>query len=249
MYPLPSKEDVDFYYQHIYYEDTKWFEKELDEYCAGLWSTAYKFQANLLGNQKLIDWGAGSGLFVFWWGNYVKSDCYGIEPSERARNYFYMSNVVPDSVFIPSGKYNIRASLLFEHLVDPLETLRNMRALLNKRILIIVPNDGEGNALQKRVGGTWWVDKSHLNYFSPRGLTALARKANLKIAYRGATFPMELFILMGFDYRNDSSLGRKCHNIRLNFEKKLGVTAFKLYQLLHKFGWGRELLYVLEKDE
>jgi hypothetical protein len=58
---------------------------------------------------------------------------------------------------------------------------------------------------------------------------------------------MELAIVLGYDYRGNDKRGRKWHNIRLGFEKKLGTRAFDIYgKLFNRWGWGREIIMVAE---
>ena len=64
------------------------------------------------------------------------------------------------------------------------------------------------------------------------------------------TFPTELFIVMGMDYRYDPQLGHTLHNIRLHWEKVFGWRTFEFYGLLYqRYGWGRELVFVGKKEK
>ncbi len=250
--PLPDVQEIEEFYKREYYSDSSWFEKEQREHEKGLWEVAYEFQANLLGSRHVVDWGCGAGFFPNWWRirHYPQlSYAYGIEPNDYARSYFNYPFVFPDAFCLRNLETNHRASMLFEHAVKPRVLLAQMKNSLWKKILIIVPHDGPTNTLQTKLGGNWWVDERHLHYWSPRGLTNLLKGMGLHVTYRGATFPIELLVLLtGKDYRNDSAWGAKCHLFRLNFEKRLGLTAFRLYSTLHKkCGWGRELMYVAEE--
>lgn len=70
----------------------------------------------------------------------------------------------------------------------------------------------------------------------------------MKVIHESATFPMELFILAGMDYRKNDELGKKLHAARLRFEQTFGKNAFRLYNYLYKkHGWGRELIFVGSK--
>jgi len=60
---------------------------------------------------------------------------------------------------------------------------------------------------------------------------------------------MELFILLGFDYRGNDELGRKCHLARLRLERRVGPRIFKLYGWLHRrLVWGREMIYLFRRE-
>ncbi len=249
--PLPDAMTVEQYYRDDYYCTDIWFRKESLEHTRGLWDTAYRFQAGLLDNGNMIDWGCGAGFFPMWFNRKQShSMCLGFEPNTYARAYFNSPYVFSelDELVPNAGAYNARVSLVFEHVVKPRVLLAQVKKTLWKKILIIVPHDGPSNNLQVKLGENWWLDKNHINYFSPKGLTNLAESMCFRVTYRGATFPIELLALAtGKDYRNDGVWGAKCHMFRLNFEKALGTMAFGLYSMLHKkLGWGRELMYVLE---
>ena len=141
-------------------------------------------------------------------------------------------------------------ALVLEHVVDPLETVliakKNYIGSKGK-LLVIVPN--EFNPLQvrvqARVGGAWYVQQPHINYFSKVGINSLLQACGFRITYQGGTFPMELLYLMGHKYIGDDAVGQQCHQIRLNFERRMGWYAFRLYHLLYsRLGWGRETIIV-----
>ena len=247
--PLPDAMDVAKYYKDDYYGNDLWWRGELAEHTRGLWDTAYRFQAQLLGGMPVVDWGCGAGFFPMWWRQNVdRYRSYGIEPNDYARSYFDHGYVVADAAMLPTGTFNHRASLVFEHVVKPRVLLAQMKQRLWKKILIIVPHDGPTNPLQVRLNSNnHWIHEQHLNYWSPRGLTNLLEGMGMRVTYRGATFPMELWCLAGFNYLKSPELGTKCHLARLRFEKAVGPMAFRLYHTLFRTcGFGRELLYVAE---
>jgi hypothetical protein len=162
----------------------------------------------------------------------------------------------------------VRFSLVLEHVPDPAGFLSDHLAwpgLDAKKVLVVVPN--EFNPLQRAVLrrdplGTfrdvplgpvhhhrraWFVDRRHLNYFDPPGLRACFEDAGLRVTYEGATFPMELFILAGADYRKNKSIGLAAHRLRLRFEKAMGSLAWRIYEMLYRrWGVGRELVFMGE---
>jgi hypothetical protein len=73
-------------------------------------------------------------------------------------------------------------------------------------------------------------------------------KAGFDVVFETATFPMELFILMGTDYRGNDILGQQCHETRLKTEQTFGEKAFDFYKHLYdNYKWGRELVFVGQK--
>lgn len=149
-----------------------------------------------------------------------------------------------------TSQHSARASLLLEHLPDPLGYVRGLTTQdwWDGRLLIITPN--EFNPLQKilaRRHGDWFVCRHHINYFTPASLTRLLAQAGLEVKYMGATFPMELMGLV-YDYVANDTRGRRCHAARLRLERAVGPGIFSLYGwLLRRFGWGRELLVMAER--
>jgi len=256
LFPLSTRTEAyyreDRFYQH--HSPADWLSKEVEEYNSGLWDSAYHRQAKLLfANFPLLDVGCSTGTFLhFWRKNYGKNTVsWGIEPSKMARkkSVVMSSKIVPDyETFINSARsgwanFNVRLSLVLEHIPNPVEFLRQYVNILgNGNMMIIVPN--EFNPLQRRVGGNWFVSDVHTNYFTSDSLLEVMQEAGLQVVYQTATFPTELFILMGLDHRGNDKLGRKLHRYRLLFEKKVpGI--FKAYHTLyHRFQWGRELIFV-----
>lgn len=253
--PLPDVgnyyADDQFYASH---SPPDWFETVRQEHEAGLWDAAYRHQSRLLGDAwNVVDWGCGAGWFVHHWYGQRRGVPIGIEPSEKARREAPIPSLLWPSLeeakrvyHLPLPRSAARASLVLEHLPDPVRFLRTMAENATGRVLVVVPN--EFNPLQRRAGGNWFVSGVHCNYFTPSGLCNAMARAGLRVVHRGATFPMEVFIMMGLDYRGNAALGHKCFTARLRFEKALGGLAFRLYGLLHRrLGWGRELVYVGEQ--
>ena len=255
--PLPTQESIDAYYNsdRFYKEHSpkNWFEKEVKEHEAGYWQAYYDFKCELLGiesyvpNKTLLDVGCGSGYFVervnelAGWGI-----AHGFEPSQIARDVLKSEFVTEQ----PPAKHlgNVHLSLVLEHLVDPRAELLKWHEYLPfyGKIMIVVPNDF--SKLQKEVGGYGFISPVHINYFTPEALYGLLESCGFRVTETAATFPMELFILTGYDYRGNDKLGKACHTLRLRLEKLFGKRIFRLYQwLFHKFGWGRELIFVAEK--
>lgn len=67
-----------------------------------------------------------------------------------------------------------------------------------------------------------------------------------------ATFPMEVFLLMGDNYVGNDALGRACHSRRRNLELNLKLGGFEapkraLYTILAEHGIGREIVMIARK--
>jgi len=267
--PLPTVEETEVYYNDdtFYTEHSPdgWFEKEQNEWATGLWLPYFQYLYNLTiktNEESVLDWGCGGG----WWliAMQYLSKChlklYGVEPSEMAREN-YCNGVFPQDGFDKAVHPSIDAfegitfdvislQLVLEHIANPVEFLtEQVKPQLNSggRLLITVPN--EFNRLQKIVKYYEFIHKVHINYFTPNGLRNLLHRCGFRVVHESATFPMELFLLIGLNYRKSDSLGHWCHNTRLKTEKIWGVKTFDLYKLLYKvFGIGRELIFVAEVE-
>ena len=162
----------------------------------------------------------------------------------------------------------VRMALLLEHLPDPrafiIEARQKfcnfdaemlpIRGSVSKhalsKIMLIVPN--ERNPLQKlverSVGYSWYVQRPHINYFTKNSIKRLLHTCGFRTVFQTGTFPMELLYLRGYKYIGNDAIGQRCHQIRLDFERRYGKRAFDLYHLLYTvLGWGRETIIIGEK--
>ncbi|MGH2408585.1 MAG: class I SAM-dependent methyltransferase, partial [Candidatus Limnocylindrales bacterium] len=116
---------------------------------------------------------------------------------------------------------------VLEHLPDPVALLIGLHhALLpGGRLVIRVPNDFNPLQLaaQRALGGEpWWIAiPDHVNYFDHASIAALVERVGFEVVQRSADFPMELFLLMGDDYRRDPTLGAAVHRRRRRAEMAL----------------------------
>ena len=262
--PLPDAGAVAAYYKDDkFYEDHSppdWLEKEQREYEAGLWDSYFEYLCRaIFGGRddwvrryvRLLDWGCGGGWFLRYWEKIPYGEGVGVDLSEQARVVAqgWSEDVYDSGEGLPMGWYDVvSAQLVLEHVVKPVEFLRELGNYLapGGRLLVTVPNDF--NLLQKRVNYYGFIQQVHVNYFTPATLRGVMEKAGFRIIHTGVTFPMELFLLLGVDYRDNDILGRRCHEFRLRLEKMLGWRVFGLYgMLLRKWGWGREIVCVGEK--
>ena len=154
------------------------------------------------------------------------------------------------------GKHFDAVTLLnvLEHVSDPESVIREIRSEVIRPggvLVIDVPN--EFNTFQ--VAGQavhdlpqWWVaPPAHLNYFSGTTLRALLEGNGFSVRVLEASFPLEMFLLMGENYVGDAELGRACHLRRVAFESNLraqGKTSEMraYYRALAKLDLGRQVV-------
>jgi SAM-dependent methyltransferase len=258
-YPLPTQAAVDAMYQQDEYVklgQPDWFKKERGEIVNGDWNVAFKHRLSLMdADTPLLDVGCGTGYLIDYYYHHARFFAQGIEPSPTARRevlyhtsvYDSYASFKQDDVQHPF-RYNIHMNLVLEHILDPKAFIRQYMQHLatDGKMVVIVPN--EFNPLQQRLRGKhgdWFVQKPHINYFTRDSLRRLLEECGLEVTWQGATFPMELAALVGFDYVGNDELGRKVHRWRLDFERKMGTKAFTLYAWLHRWlGIGRETIAV-----
>jgi hypothetical protein len=270
--PLPSKQDIASYYNndqfYATHSPTAWFIRNKQEHELGLWWPSYDYQAKLLSHHhyglrkypSVIDIGCGDAWWLMRYHRCYNQSSWGIEPSETARMLSPISGRIATDIdslnykrYTNYNLYNsVRMALVLEHVVDPVETIMTAKQKFigtKGKLLVIVPN--EFNPLQQkiqaRINDAWYVQQPHINYFDKNSIKNLLQKCGFRITYQGGTFPMELLYLKGYHDIGNDAVGQRCHQIRLNFEKRMGASAFRLYHMLYQtLGWGRETLIVGE---
>jgi SAM-dependent methyltransferase len=143
---------------------------------------------------------------------------------------------------------------VLEHVPDPATLLSDVVAMLAPGGILVVrvPNDFSAlqEAAHRRLGGRrWWVAiPDHVNYFDHASIAALVERIGLEVVDRSADFPMELFLLMGEDYRDDPVVGRAVHDRRRQAELAMDPTTRRaLGRAWAAAGVGRNALVVARK--
>jgi len=186
----------------------------------------------------------------------------GADPSEEAVNFNKKHSInVKLSDFTslnPFGKkFNfVLLQNVLEHLNCPdeiIDEIKETALLPNGYIVIDVPN--EFNKFQ--VAGQkihqldqWWVcPPAHLNYFSATSLENLLQDKGFTIVEKVASFPLEMFLLMGHQYVGHGDIGKNCHNQRVAFEQNLIAQGeedclIQFYRSLAEQNLGRQTLII-----
>ena len=152
----------------------------------------------------------------------------------------------------------VNMSEVLEHVPNPKKIIEIAHQLLSPGGIFcaVVPNDY--NPFQITLNKScnfspWWVAAPHhINYFNFDSFGNLLNRSGFEEISRESTFPMDLFLLMGNNYIGNDSLGRICHNQRMNFEKNLLASDQKeLKQMLYKtfasLNIGREVKMIARK--
>ncbi|MGD9546517.1 MAG: class I SAM-dependent methyltransferase [Candidatus Krumholzibacteriia bacterium] len=269
--PLPDPEAVKKFYAEEFFggfhqdyiagqrKDLPWWRLEF--------AAKYRLLAGLLppDRRRLLDVGSGAGWFLQF-GAEQGWDTLGVEPSRAACAHARdaLGCTVVEGFFEPGAIAGldpvdvVHLNNVLEHVPDPgafLETARGALAL-GGLICITAPNDF--NPLQEalidlRGHEPWWVDpREHVNYFDGPSLEALLQRHGFAARRRLASFPLELFALMGEDYLADPDLGRVIHGRRKALEFALHEAGKAdllagMYGKLGELGLGRTLTVIAER--
>ncbi len=272
--PLPDAGDVERIYREQYFSDEKpgfikGVLKDLE-----WWNIVYDerlefMESRLSGRQRrVLDIGCGPGFFLKratgrgW-------QCLGVEPSRLAAGYAEAQGLTVKNEFFSGPKLKaegfgfdaVHISEVLEHVTHPLDVLEGAYELLcdGGIICAVVPNDYSPvqKVLRDSLGyNPYWLSvPHHINYFSFASMKALIKKAGFTAVEVSATFPMDLFLLMGRNYVGDERLGRECHKLRKNLDTMLSTPPLKgfkkeMYALMAKHNIGRELvIYGVKGDK
>src|SRR3990172_12641761 len=268
--PIPTLEELETVYCHEYYSVEKPLYLERHKEDLDWWNLVYgerydTFEEHLPQDQRcILDVGSGPGYFMLH-GKQRGWQTTGIEPSAQAAAHSRKLglNIIED--FLTDETANklemfdvVHMSTVLEHIPDPQTMLRIAYKLLNPGglLCVVVPNDYNPFQYALRTAcdyKPWWVaPPHHINYFDFDSLSQLFSKIGFEVILREATFPIDLFLLMGDNYVGNDAQGRECHGKRKAFEQNLskaGMSSVKraLYRALAESGIGREAVVVGRK--
>ncbi len=265
--PIPTPQELEAVYRHDYYSTEKPLYLERHREDLDWWNLAYgdrydTFEATLPNDRRrILDIGSGPGFFLLH-GKQRGWDTLGVEPSAQAVTHsrdlgleiiegFLSAEMAPQL-----GQFDVvHMSEVLEHIPDPAGMLRLAHSLLKPGglLCVVVPNDYSPfqHVLRTALGyQPWWVaPPHHLNYFNFESLARLFSRVGFEVIEQEATFPIDLFLLMGDNYVGNDALGRACHGKRKVFEQNLtkaglGDLRRDLYRAFATHGVGREVCMV-----
>jgi len=275
IHPIPTEEEVTkFYEEEFYSSEYKRFndsalEVQLEdaEFFEGGWKDiVIRLEKNFgkkINQLDVFDIGCGWGLALSYFKS-LGSKCYGIDPAPEAIDYMKSRGISAEvagfsnlNVFNKTFDF-IMLNNVLEHLREPEKTLEDIYKLLNKDGIVMIDVPNEFNAFQlagRDLHGLndWWVaPPGHLNYFSGDSLSSLLTSIGFKVEVMESSFPLEMFLLMGQNYVQDSSIGKDIHNKRVQFEsnlRKLGYTdtLHNFYEALARLNLGRQVKVYAKK--
>lgn len=180
--------------------------------------------------------------------------------SVKARGYkAYLGSfeeLVENNTIRPESYDAILFVNVLEQTFDPVSNLRNAYKALKPNGVVIVRSGNDFNPFQTLYHQNndttpFWVSPpEHIHYLTYDSMSKMMAAAGLDVVYKQSDFPMELFLLLGYDYTKDSTLGSDCHNRRVSFERALPTKLRRdLYQALAKLNLGRCMFVVGQKLE
>ncbi len=275
--PLPTREQIDAYYQKEFYSleyprfndsqlevqlrEQEFFESRWEAIC----STCQEHFGRIEGLSVFdVGFGYAQALLYFRKRGMRPS---GLEPAPEGVEYARSNGLdvfqaaIEDFSCVGNERFDVVTVInVLEHLAAPADTLRNIRTrLLKPGGLLVVDVPNEFNDFQTAADaefnlGRWWIcPPGHVNYFSAASLTALLQKCGYTIYRREASFPLEMFLVMGEVYVGDPELGRKCHEKRVFFEHLLrkhgkGEKLRQFYESLADLNLGRQVVIYATTD-
>jgi SAM-dependent methyltransferase len=269
VWPLPDAKATEAFYRDQFYTTEKpdyfrHYEADRDWW----WMTYHDRLAQIESlivtpGRRLLDIGSGPGFFL-----QVAQErgwqVLGIEPSPQAAAYASTAGVEVINDFFPArgrnlGQFDaIHLSEVLEHVPDPAMILREVYGALTAggNVCISVPNDYNPfqMALQRQGMRPWWVNPGHhLNYFDAPSLKRLVERSGLRVIRQEASFPIDMFLMMGENYVDDPELGRACHKLRQTLELNMAAAGLQAlrhswYQSMAELGLGRLVVLYATKD-
>lgn len=266
--PIPSVEEVERYYREEFYSAARFndssleLQKEEKEFFDSRWEGIYRRCAAHFGGRtfSMFDVGFGYAQALLHFRDKGVQVC-GLDPAPQGVDYargqgldVYQAGI-EDFDCVGERRFDVVTVLnVLEHLRHPPETLHNIKQKLLKPgglLVIEVPNefnDFQTAANAEHNLGEWWVcPPAHLNYFSSTTLKGLLEKCGYRVMHSEASFPLELFMLLGDVYVGNPVIGKQCHNKRVMFEhlmRKHGKTEKleRFYTALAELDLGRQVL-------
>ncbi len=268
--PIPSLEELEAVYRHEYYTKEKPLYLERHREDLDWWNLVYSERYDTFEEllpphrRRILDVGSGPGFFLLH-GKLRGWETLGIEPSPQAAAHSRELGLEIVEDFLTNGTAHqlgmfdvVHMSEVLEHIIDPREMLELVRGVLTPggMLCVVVPNDYNPfqYALRTVCGyKPWWVaPPHHVNYFDFESLGRLMSSTGFEVVLQEATFPIDMFLLMGDNYVANDAIGRQCHAKRKMLERNLATAAMtdlkrRLYQALALIGIGREVQIVGQK--
>ncbi len=273
----PSADELRQYYAEKYYQQERgsysqtYTDEEL-RYFREKAEQKHRVLQQELGNQskRLLDVGCGEGFIL----DYFKKqgwDVLGLDYSEfgvQQQNPDCLPNLHVGDVYESLTALReagetfsiIWLQNVLEHVIDPLQLLRQLHALAAPGAMLVVEVPNDFSALQadlqqrELVNRPYWVAiPDHISYFSRASLVSLAGAANWQARRLLADHPIDLSLYNpDTNYVMDKAKGRGVHLQRIRTEHILHTTSvektIQYYETLADMGLGRQITGFFSAD-
>jgi 2-polyprenyl-3-methyl-5-hydroxy-6-metoxy-1,4-benzoquinol methylase len=180
---------------------------------------------------KILDVGSGMGGVLDYFKKRGFTNLYGIEPGALKKRHGIK---IFNSEFLDFETEELFDFILFknvlEHVRNPVRFLKKAHRLLKKNgfIRVQVPNDFSYTQYRavcsmKKKKYYFFNPPEHLHYFDFNSMAKMLQGCGFMVTKKTTDWSMDIFMLMGLDYANDQSIGRLCHQYRINFEYWAGA--------------------------
>ena len=248
VWPLPQPEALAKYYATEFYDrdkpdyvaryeaDRQWWEQCVHGPILQQCKDFLRLDCPEENTVHFLDIGTGPGIALdvaqkrFGW------ETWGLEPNValcealRTRDHFIVSGTLeaiePAEMWAFSGE-RFHVVMLYEtleHQICPEETLLRIWELLEPGglLVIVVPNDYNPIQLaaqaKLRLPSYWLAPPQHLFFWTPKTLQLCIRRAGFQILDMRGTFPLDKFLLEGYNYIGHDDIGRLVHAWRMQDE-------------------------------
>ncbi|WP_080832499.1 class I SAM-dependent methyltransferase [Cohnella massiliensis] len=253
--PIPTEEQLLFFYKQRYYKDIKPF--NYDAVTSELIkSTIMQVQTNqhyrsiynqvisLLASKNasvfnMLDVGCGNDLLSLYFQQQGWETAV-IEPNGDAALYLRNFGIPVYEKFANEiNKLNLKElsfvniQFVLEHIEDPISLLNkiNEKMVPGGVVRICVPSDfSEGQLAYRGYYNEqlrWVVQPDHINYFTFSSLSKLLCNCGFQEVYRTTNFPLEFLLLGGLNYYADEEQQKKVSHIVHHFENAFLSTGYQ----------------------
>ena len=212
--PMYTEEELEVFYRHEFSESTpspNWQDK-VQNICK--WKKG----------GTVLDIGCWEGAQLEYFAKEKGWRCTGIELNKKAARKARKKGIEVQELSVreffekfKGRKWDvINVAYVLEHIIDPYSFMVSLKDHLKKDGIVIIEVPNEFNPFQeaylkKHKVEPYWVSLPiHLNYFNKEGIEKLVKKAGWEVMHGEMSFPMEMFLLMGDDYRKNPDVGKTC---------------------------------------
>jgi SAM-dependent methyltransferase len=269
--PRPDAETLARFYENTFFDEANpdylaKTEREIDYWNRVVYAGKERHLRDFLGAAgRILDIGCCGGFLLRYFAAHGWEPL-GLEPGKTAFEWAAAKSRVPvwRDFFerVPEARLGVfdavHLAFVLEHVREPQEFLAKIRRVLRPGGVVCVEVPNDFNPLQAVATAAlgkepyWICAPDHINYFTFDSLEALLKRSGFEILRREATFPLELFLLMGDDYVGNDAVGLACHQRRMRMEQRLcdaraDSLLGTLYTDLAARGLGREIIVYARK--